>query len=156
MSAVRTAGRPTASRSSSRTSSPTEKSRMTTPISARTNAVSPGDDRGRARPGPTRNPPASSPDHRRLAQAPRDLLAELRADEQQEDAEHDVERRAGRAGDGVGRSGGRGEERSKGSGMSSLPGQAISVRYRSVDVQRSHHERHHGDRHAVAQERPRR
>lgn len=60
MSAVSTAGRPTASRSSRRTSRPTEKSRMTTPISASTKAVSPGMARA-STPGPTMKPPSSSP-----------------------------------------------------------------------------------------------
>ena len=42
MTAVSTAGRPTASRSSRRTSSPTENNRMITPSSEKTAAVSPG------------------------------------------------------------------------------------------------------------------
>ncbi len=60
MTPVRRAGRPTASRSSMRTSRPTENSRMTTPISARTSAVSPGVTSPRA-PAPTTKPPSSSP-----------------------------------------------------------------------------------------------
>ena len=54
------AGRPTWSSSSVLISSPTAKSRMTTPISESTIAVSPGTTRPRAY-GPTTKPPASSP-----------------------------------------------------------------------------------------------
>ena len=49
---------------------------MTTPISARTNAVSPGTTRPKAA-GPTRNPPSELTDDRWLSQPPGDLLADL-------------------------------------------------------------------------------
>ena len=85
-------GRPTASRSSRRTSRPTEKSRMTTPISASTNAVSPGVDQPEGA-RPDDEPAEQLADDGRLAEPARDLLADLRAEEQQEEPEHHLERR---------------------------------------------------------------
>ena len=67
---------------------------MTTPISARTNADSPGTTRPKAA-GPTRNPPSELTDDRWLTQPPGYLLAELGPHEQEEKSQHDVERRPG-------------------------------------------------------------
>ena len=67
---------------------------MTTPISARTNAVSPGTTRPKAA-GPDDEPAEQLADDRRLTEPPGDLLADLGADEQEEESEHDVERRPG-------------------------------------------------------------
>ena len=90
------AGRPTWSSSSVLISSPTVKSRMTTPISESTVAVSPGTTRPRAY-GPTTKPPASSPITPGWPSRRNDLLADLRGEEEDEEADEDVER-LGRAG----------------------------------------------------------
>ena len=89
MTAVRTAGRPTASRSSRRTSSPTLNNRMITPSSEKTAAVSPGTDEPEGI-GSDDEATEQLADNGGLTQAARDLLAELRADEQDEQAEQDV------------------------------------------------------------------
>ena len=87
MMAVRIAGLPTLSRSSVRTSSPTVNSRTTTPISAMTSAVSPGDDEAE-RVGPHDEPAEQLADDAGLAEPAHDLLAQLGAEQEDEQAGH--------------------------------------------------------------------
>ena len=73
-------------------------------------------------------PPSQLADDRGLMQPPGDLLAELRPDEQQEDAEHDVERGTGCAGDEL-RTRRRGDD-GQGQRRPSRRGGGQAVRYR--------------------------
>ena len=91
MTAVRIAGFPTANRSSVRTSRPTVNSRTTTPISAKTARRLTGcHEAERVRPDD--EPAEQLPDDSRLSQAPHELLAQLRTEQQDEQPEQDAQR----------------------------------------------------------------